>query len=87
MKEVTKEEFKEFYFKLGGGAATGWGLDYWNKFFPDNEETGMKYLVEEPATPEHTSMIIVTDGSAKEHRLFFMTVEAEERFWEFPGEC
>jgi len=46
----------------------------------------MKYLVEEPETPEDTRMMIVTDNSAKEYRLFFSTEEAEERFFEFPGE-
>lgn len=86
MKEVTKEEFRKLYFKLGGGAATGWDLDYWNKFFADNEGTDMKYLVEEPETPEHTRMMIVYDNSAKEYRLFFLTEEAEDRFFEFPEE-
>lgn len=86
MKEVTKGEFKNLYSKLGGGAATGWDLNYWNKFFADNERTDMKYLVEEPATPECTRMMIVTDNSAKEYRLFFLTEEAEERFFEFPEE-
>jgi hypothetical protein len=86
MKEVTKEEFKRMYFRLGGGAATGWDLNYWNTFFADNERTDMKYLVEEPETPEHTRMMIVTDSSAKEYRLFCFTEEAEERFFEFPGE-
>ena len=86
MKEVTKEEFKKLYFKSGGGAATGWGLDYWNKFFVDNERTDMKYQVEEPETPEHTRMMIVTDYGAKEYRLFFLTEEAEDGFLEFPGE-
>jgi hypothetical protein len=85
MKKVTKEEFKRLYFTLGGGAATGWDLNYWNKFFADPERTDMKYLVEEPETPEHTRMMIVTDNSAKEYRLFFLTEEAEERFFEFPG--
>ena len=86
MREVTKEEFKKLYFELGGGAATGWDLNYWNRFFPDNEGSDMKYFVEEPGTPEHTRMTIVTDGSAKEHRLFFLTEEAEDRFFEFPEE-
>ena len=76
----------KLYFKLGGRAATGWGRSYWNKFFADNERTDMKYLVEEPETPEHTRMMIVTDYSAKEYRLFFLTEEAEDRFFEFPGE-
>jgi hypothetical protein len=82
MKEVTKEEFKTLYFKLGGGAATGWDLDYWNKFFPDHGGTDLRYLAEEPETPEHTRMFIVS--GAKEYRLFFLTEEAEEHFFEFP---
>jgi len=61
------------------------GLDYWNKFFADNEHPEMKYCVEEPPTPEHTRIMIVTDFAAKEYRLFFMTEEAEESFCEFPG--
>jgi hypothetical protein len=87
MKEVTKDQFREIYFKLGGGDASGWGLDYWNKFFEDdNKSKGMKYLVEEPETPEHTRMMIVTDYGAHEYRLFFFTEESEESFFEFPGE-
>jgi hypothetical protein len=83
MKEVPREEFKRLYFKFGG-RYTGWDLDYWNKFFPENEQTGMKYMVEEPSSPEHTRMMIVSNASAKEYRLFFLTEEAEDRFFEFP---
>ena len=86
MKQVIKEEFKKLYFKFGGGAATGWDLNYWNKFFADDEKTDMKYSVEEPETPEHTRMMIVTDFSAKEYRMFFLTEEGEDRFCKFPGE-
>jgi hypothetical protein len=87
MKEVTKDQFREIYFKLGGGDAAGWGLDYWNKFFEDESKSkGMKYLVEEPETPEHTRMMIVTDFGTREYRLFFFTEESEESFFEFPGE-
>ncbi len=82
MKEVTKEQFKEVYFRLGGGQ--GWDADYWNKFFEVDTRPGMKYLVEEPATPEHTRMMIVTDFGMNEYRLFFMTEESEESFFEFP---
>ncbi len=84
MKEVTKEQFKEIYFRLGGGAATGWSLEYWNKFFEDEKESEMKYLLEEPETQEHTRMMIVTTGN--EHRLFFWTEESEESFFSFPDE-
>ncbi len=80
MKEVTKDQFKEIYLKLGGGAETGW-----SQFFEDERRPGMKYLVEEPKTPEHTRMMIVTDYGSNEYRLFFMTEESEESFFEFPG--
>jgi hypothetical protein len=86
MHEVSKEEFKEVYFKLGGGNDTGWDFHYWNRFFEDNEVPGMKYLVQEPRTPEETRMMIVTDYSVKEYRLFFLTEEAEESFLDFPGQ-
>ena len=85
MKEVTKEQFKESYFRLGSGATTGWDLEYWNKFFEDEKRSGMKYLLEEPETPEHTRMMIVTDYGRNEHRLFFFTEDSEEAFFDFPG--
>ncbi len=83
MKEVTKEQFKEIYFSLGRGF--GWDPDYWNRCFEDAERPGMKYLVEEPRTAEHTRMMIVTDYGEKEYRLFFLTEEDEEFFFSFPG--
>ncbi len=82
MKEVTKEQFKEIYFKLGDNTG-GWTLEYWNKFF-EEEKPGWKYLIEEPETPEHTRMMIVTDFGMKEYRLFFWTEESEESFFDFP---
>jgi hypothetical protein len=45
----------------------------------------MKYLAEEPKTPEHTRMMIVTDYGRNEYRLFFMTEESEESFFDYPG--
>lgn len=86
MKEVTKGQFKEVYFNLGGGTATGWDLEYWNRFFEDEKRPGMKYLLEEPETPEHTRMMIVTDYDRNEYRLFFLTGESEESLFEFPDE-
>jgi hypothetical protein len=83
MKEVTKEQFKEIYLRLGGGAATGWDLEYWNRFFEDEKRSGMKYLLEEPETPAHTRMMIVTGRN--EYRLFFFTEDDEESFFDFPG--
>jgi len=84
MQEVTKEQFRDIYFKLGGGAATGWSAEYWDKFFEKDKRPGMKYLVEEPETQEHTRMMIVADFSVNEYRLFFMTEESEESFFDFP---
>jgi hypothetical protein len=86
MRETTKEEFKEIYFRLGGGEATGWSLDYWNTFFERNERPGMRYLVEEPETPDHTRMMIVTDYVTNEYRLWFWTEEGEESFFDFPDD-
>ena len=86
MKEATKGQFKEIYFKLGGGAETGWGLEYWNTFFEDEKRPGMKYLLEEPETPAHTRMMIVADYDRNEYRLFFLTEESEESLFDFPDE-
>ena len=85
MKEVTKEQFKEIYSKHGGGEAAGWGLEYWKQNFENEKKQGMKYLLEEPLTLVHTRMMIVTDYDRNEYRLFFMTEESEESFFDFPG--
>jgi len=77
MKEASKAEFKEMYFKHGG-ERDGWSASYWEQFY-ENPPKPMKYQVEEPPSPEHTRMMIVSD--AAEHRLFFMTEEAEESFF------
>jgi hypothetical protein len=84
-KEVSKEKFKEIYFRLGGGNATGWTADYWQKFYEDNVKPGWKFMVQEPAGPKHGSMWIVDDNAAKEYRLFFMTDESTENFFDHPG--
>jgi len=87
MKEVTKERFKEIYLKLGGGAAAGWGLEYWNTFFEDEKRQGMRYMLEEPETPAHSRMMIVTDFDVNEYRLFFLTEASEESLFSFPDEA
>lgn len=84
-KEVTKEKFREVYFRLGGGKASGWTAEYWRKFFEDEVRPGWKLLVEEPRSAEHVRMNIVTDHKAREYRLFFTTEESEEDS-EWPGE-
>jgi hypothetical protein len=84
MKEVSKEQFKEMYFQLGGGRETGWGPDNWNSLFEKKTNRPMKYLVREPETPEHTRMMIVTDYGCNEYRMFFVTEDEEEQIFEFP---
>jgi len=80
MREVTKAEFRDAYERLGGGEATGWGPSAWQF-----DREGMRYLLEEPPTPSHTRMMVVTDHGRREYRLFFMTEESEERFFTFPS--
>lgn len=84
-KEVTKEKFKELYFRLGGGKRSGWTAEYWQEFFEDKAKPGWKYMVEEPRSAKHNRMYIVTDNKAKEYRMFFMTEEDEDST-DFPGD-
>lgn len=80
MKEVSKTQFREIYFQYGR-EADGWGQVYWDKFFEHDKPVPMKYRVEEPATPDHNRMMIVSDFGAREYRLFFMTEESEDGFF------
>lgn len=84
-KEVTKEKFKELYFRLGGGKRTGWSAEYWQEFFEKKAQPGWKYMVEEPRSAKHNRMYIVTDTKAKEYRMFFMTEEDEDSS-DWPGD-
>ena len=85
-KEVTKDEFKAIYFRLGG-RSSGWTGDYWQEFFERKLEPGWKFMVQEPSSPDHDCMWIVTDPDTGEYRLFFMTEESTERFFDDPGKC
>ena len=84
-KKVTKEEFKQTYFRLGGGPHSGWTADYWQKSFEDEVNPGWRFLIEEPRSLEHDRMWIVTDQEAKEYRLFFLTDESTENLFDHPG--
>jgi|HubBroStandDraft_3_1064219.scaffolds.fasta_scaffold1080028_2 hypothetical protein len=77
-REITKQEFKEFYFKYGKNC--GWTEEYWNQFYEN--ETGKRYFCVEPASAEHTRMFIVSD--AERRRIFLMTEEGEESFFKWP---
>jgi hypothetical protein len=84
-QEVTKEKFKEIYFRLGRARTSGWTADYWEKFFEHETRPGWRFMVEEPASPDHDSMTIVTDIPSQEYRMFFMTEEAVDDMYDYPG--
>lgn len=84
-KEVTREKFKEVYFRFGGGDFSGWTADYWRKFFEDEVEPGWRFMVEEPRSPDHDRMWIVTDQENGEYRMFFLTERSTEDFFNYPG--
>ena len=77
MKEVSKQQFKEMYFKYGR-AKGGWSQDYWDTFFEKEEDVPTKYSVEAPESPQHNRMMIARDSSPRAYRLFFLTEEAED---------
>ena len=79
-EEVTKEKFKDLYFKQAT-ANSGWTEDYWNHFY--EQEEGKRYFFEKPKTPDSTRMFIVSD--VNKHRMIFLTEEAEESFFDYPG--
>jgi hypothetical protein len=84
-KEVTKEAFKQIYFRLGGGRHSGWTAEYWQQFFEDDVKPGWQFMVEEPKTPGHDQMWIVTDVENRQYRLFFMTEQATDDFFDSGG--
>jgi len=83
MREVTKAEFKDIYFRLGRGRG-GWDAAYWERAFERDAPAGMRFLVEEPAAPHHDAMWIVCDHGAREYRLFFRPEEESDDMMEFP---
>ena len=84
MREVTKSEFKQIYFELGGGS-NGWDAAHWKREFEDDPRPGMRFMVEEPATARDTTMWIMSDYVANEYRLFFRTEEHSDTMLEFPS--
>ena len=84
-REVTKDEFKRLYFDLGGGKRTGWDAERWQSRYEKAVSPEMKYFAREPETPAHTRMFIATDYRAKRYRLFFLTEDQEEAFFDYPG--
>lgn len=80
MQEVTKAQFQAVYVEYGRGA-DGWTQDYWDRFYVTDRVPPMRYTVELPQRPDQTRMMIVDDFALREHRLFFISQEAEERFF------
>ena len=83
MHEVTKDEFRDAYFRYGR-CLDGWTQDYWIEHFEKAPDRGMRFCVELPPRPDQTRMMLVTDHGAREHRLFFMTEEAVENLFSRP---
>lgn len=80
MREVTKAEFHAVYFGHGR-AQDGWTQAYWDQFYEQDREPPMRYCVELPQRPGDVRMMIVDDYAAREHRLFFVSEDAEERLF------
>ena len=80
-REITKQEFRDLYIKYGQSAKySGWTEDYWDQFH--EKETGKRYFFTEPTSPDQTRMFI--DSGRDSHRMFLLSEEAEESFFEHP---
>ncbi len=80
-REVTKQEFKELFFKYGVALGSGgWNEEYWDAFY--EHENNARYFFTEPASPDQVRMFISSGGGT--HRIFLLSEEAEESFFEFP---
>ncbi len=80
-REISKQEFKKLYLKYGQSQEhTGWTQEYWDRFFEN--ETDKRYFFTEPTAPDPTRMFI--DFGSDTRRIFLLSEEAEESFFEFP---
>jgi hypothetical protein len=78
---VTHSQFKKLYFQYAQ-PHSGWTEDYWNRFFETKKED--VYYFEEPDSPVANRMMISSGQNT--HRMFFMTEDAEESFFQKPGD-
>lgn len=74
MHEVTKEEFKNIYFKHGK-PEDGWGQDYWYEFYEHPGKQNMKYMIDLPDDVQTLRMMVANDYSLNEYRLFFVSTQ------------
>ena len=84
MKQVSKDEFRAIYFQYAR-EADGWTQAYWDQLYAAERTPPMRYCVELPQRPDQVRMMIVADFAVREHRLFFVSEEAEERLFDSPG--
>jgi len=78
-RELTKQEFKELFFKHGVAQnSSGWTKDYWDKFYEDENNT--RYFFTEPISPGQARMFISSGNGT--HRIFLLSEEAEETLFE-----
>lgn len=80
MREVSKDEFREAYFRYGRGRH-GWTQDYWICLYEQTERGPIRYLVEPPKSEREDRMMIVDDHAAGECRMFFLSEEDEARLF------
>ncbi|MEZ5399397.1 MAG: hypothetical protein R2729_06985 [Bryobacteraceae bacterium] len=74
-REVTKEEFKELFFRYGVAQPdSGWTECYWRQIHEN--ETSARYFFTELTSPAETRMFITSGRGA--HRMYLMSEEAEE---------
>ena len=79
-KELSKAEFKKMYMRHRTDG-DGWSDNYWDHFY--EQQKGKRYFYEEPPTPEHKRMF-VNESPGSVH-LYFMTLDAEESLFDYPG--
>lgn len=80
MRAVSKAQFEAAYFEYGRETG-GWTRAYWDRFYADDRTPPMTYKLELPQGHDQTRMMIVDDYALREHRLFFISEEAEERLF------
>lgn len=76
-QEVTKNDFKDFYFKYAT-PYSGWTAEYWERFYEKGE--GQRYFFSKPESPQHHRMFILSGKGM--HRMVFLTEESEESFFD-----
>lgn len=80
MQEVTKSKFREAYIHYGK-LRGGYDLAYWDKAIDTQRYSEFKYLLAPPVSQNESRLMITTDFSKKELRMFFISEENEENLF------